>query len=321
MATSDQIKALLKSHQEGDQSRFYAIAMQMAAHAARLGHIRQAKEIRDLVDDAKENPLLQSDVPGLLSTELSGILRVTHPDVRSRDMVLDASTRERLLRVILEHRQHHRLQSFGLQPRRKLLLVGPPGTGKTMTASVLAGELGLPLYTILLDGLITKFLGETATKLRLVFDAIKRARGVYFFDEFDALGTRRNSPNEVGEIRRVLNSFLQFLEQDQSLSLILAATNHVELLDHALFRRFDDVIEYHLPGRPQILETLRNRLHQFSSIDLDWMKVANAADGLSYADVIKVAEEAAKEAILHEESTISTEGLLKAVSERRMTKP
>ena len=116
-----------------------------------------------------------------------------------------------------------------------------------MSASALAGELHLPLFTIVLDGLITKFMGETAAKLRLIFEAISQTRGVYLFDEFDALGSERASGNDVGEIRRVLNSFLQFLEQDQSDSLIVAATNHPKLLDRALFRRFDDVIEFALP--------------------------------------------------------------------------
>lgn len=114
-----------------------------------------------------------------------------------------------------------------------------------MTASVLAGELGLPLFLVRLDALITKFMG--AAKLRQVFDAISELRGVYFFDEFDAIGSQRGLANDVGEIRRVLNSFLQMIEHDQSNSLIIAATNHPEILDYALFRRFDDVIEYHLP--------------------------------------------------------------------------
>jgi len=99
--------------------------------------------------------------------------------------------------------------AHGLSPRRKLLLVGPPGTGKTLSASVLASELGIPLFQVRLDGLITKFMGETAAKLRQIFDATSQTRGIYFFDEFDAIGSQRGLTNDVGEIRRVLNSFLQ----------------------------------------------------------------------------------------------------------------
>ena len=171
-----------------------------------------------------------------------------------------------------EQRQQQNLRDHGLQPRRKLLLVGPPGSGKTMTAAVLAGELHLPLFTIVLDGLITKFMGETAAKLRLVFDAMQATRGVYFFDEFDAIGARRGERQDVGEIRRVLNSFLQFLEQDESHGLIVAATNHPELLDKALFRRFDDVIEYSVPDAVLAEALLRARLDRFDTRGLAWSR-------------------------------------------------
>lgn len=317
MATSDQIKALLKSHRDGDEERFYAIAMQMAAHAARLGHVIQAKEIRDLIDVAKKSSTSRQ-VEEAPSSELIGLLKVAHPSLRINEMVLDAMTREKLVRVVMEHRQQHRFEGYDLRPRRKLLLVGPPGTGKTMTASALAGELGLPLYSIMLDGLITKYLGETATKLRLVFDTIRQHKGVYFFDEFDALGARRATANEVGEIRRVLNSFLQFIEEEQSESLVLAATNHIELLDRALFRRFDDVIHYRVPTEDLILETFQTKLSMFDCRPVTWSEVLDAGKGLSYADLIKAAEEAAKEVILHEESQITTKGLTKAIADRQI---
>src|SRR5260370_3597717 len=152
-----------------------------------------------------------------------------------------------------------------------------------MTASALAGELRLPLFLIRLDGLITKFMGETAAKLRLVFDALQETRGVYLFDEVDALGGSRAQSNDVGEIRRVLNSFLQFLELDQSDSMLIAATNHPQLLDRALFRRFDAVIEYPLPS-PEILEAIvRNRLATVRLWAIDWAPGRQAAEGLSHA--------------------------------------
>ena len=180
--------------------------------------------------------------------ELSAFLAARYSDIRLSSMVLTSELHDRLVRVLKEQRQQDRLRARALTPRRKLLLVGPPGSGKTMTAEAIAGELKLPLFTVLYDGLFGKLLGETAARLRLVFDAISLQRGVYFFDEFDAIGTQRSGPNDVGEIRRVLNSFLQFLENDDGPSLIIAATNHPELLDKALARRFDDVIVYALPN-------------------------------------------------------------------------
>ncbi len=192
----------------------------------------------------------------------------------------------------------------------------PPGSGKTMTASARAGELQWPLYTIELDGLITKYMGETAAKLRVVFDTIARTRGVYLFDEFDAIGVRRDTDRDVGEIRRVLNSFLQFLERDESMSLIVAATNHPRLLDAALFRRFDDTIEYTMPNKEQATQLMRTKLAALGTAKVSWRRSAEAARNLSYAEVTRACENAAKEAILQDRSDISTEDLVRALRER-----
>jgi SpoVK/Ycf46/Vps4 family AAA+-type ATPase len=186
-----------------------------------------------------------------------------------------------------------------------------------MSASALAGELSLPLLVIRLDGIITKFLGESAAKLRLVFDAMLQTRGVYLFDEFDSIGTQRAMPNEVGEIRRVLNAFLQFIEQDQSDSLVLAATNHPDVLDYALYRRFDDVINFSLPDAEHIRMTLQSKLSMYPEATIDWDRVTKVADGLSYADVTRACEEAVKDVIITERTSITTQTLLAAIEERR----
>jgi SpoVK/Ycf46/Vps4 family AAA+-type ATPase len=219
--------------------------------------------------------------------------------------------------VLLEQRQQDNLRSEGFRPLRRLLLVGAPGTGKTLSASAIAGELHLPLFTIRLDGLITKFMGETAAKLRLVFEALAQTRGVYLFDEVDALAGERARPNDVGEIRRVLNSFLQFLEQDDSDSLLVAATNHPQLLDQAIFRRFDAVVEYPLPTADVVRDVIRNRLATMTIGRIAWGQVAKAAQGLSHADITIAAERAAKDAILHKRTTITTAALIDALGERR----
>lgn len=244
-------------------------------------------------------------------------MSVTYPKARLNHMTLPAATDHLLHRVVEEQRQRWKLREHGLAPRQKLLLVGPPGSGKTMTASALAGELGLPLFSILLHGLITKFMGETAAKLRLVFDAICNTRGVYLFDEFDAIGGQRGMDNDVGEARRILNSFLQFLDEDESESLIIATTNHPELLDRALFRRFHLLVEYDLPERPLIIETMKARLLTFDTKSVDWEVVAAAAEGLSHADLIRAAEDAAREVILSDGPELNTSVLLAAVQTRR----
>lgn len=227
------------------------------------------------------------------------------------------ATHNRLARIINEQRNFEKIRAHGLSPRRKLLLVGPPGTGKTMTASALAGELGIPLYVVRLDSLITKFMGETAAKLRQIFDAIRDTRGIYFFDEFDAIGSQRGLANDVGEIRRVLNSFLQMIEQDQSNSLIIAATNHPEILDYALFRRFDDVIEYGLPNSEQTKAVLKNRLANFSKSIRSWDKLCKIAEGLSYAELARAADDAIKDAIIQDRPQVDIKDVEKHLEERK----
>lgn len=321
MASAEQLKALFKSHINGDDSHFYSIAMQVAAHEAKLGHGRLAEELRDMIDAAKSRrhiaesgKLVQLSKP---RGELSSLLNVSYPATRLVDMVLDNEVEHQLQRVLKEQRMFARIREHGLSPRRKLLLVGRPGSGKTMTASALAGELGVPLFLVRLDALITKFMGETAAKLRQVFDSIAEVRGVYFFDEFDAIGSQRGLANDVGEIRRVLNSFLQMIEQDHSNSLIIAATNHPEILDYALFRRFDDVIEYKLPGTEETAMLLVRRLGKFKPKRFSVKKVVNEAGALSYAELCRSVDESIKKAILHDESVVSEETLVEMLHERR----
>ena len=321
MASADQIKALLKSHLEHDDQRFFSVAMQVAAHEAKLGHGQLAIELRDMIDAAKTR--LVSGESGKFVPlakprgELANLLSVTYPKHRLLDMVLDDKALAQLKQVIKEQRQFALIREHGLAPRRKLLLVGPPGTGKTMTASVLAGELGIPLFLVRLDSLITKFMGETAAKLRQVFDSITNMRGVYFFDEFDAIGSHRGMANDVGEIRRVLNSFLQMIEHDQSNSLIVAATNHPEILDYALFRRFDDLIEYKLPTPEQIAGLIRSRLGSFLPKRLAVKAIAAKANGLSYAEICRAVDGAIKEAIMHGQGSVKEVNLNRMLDERR----
>lgn len=320
MATADQVKALVRSHADGDDTRFYAIALQMAAQAARVGHTKFANELRELIDQAKLCVRMPAARPVPIVQprgELAGLLTATFPKTRFGQMALEASLDRRIERVLVEQRQRSRLQEHGFRALRKLLLIGPPGTGKTMTAAALAGELGLPLFTIQLHGLITKYMGETAAKLRLIFDAMQQSRGVYLFDEFDALGGDRASKNDVGEIRRVLNSFLQFLEQDESDSLIVAATNHPQLLDRALLRRFDAVIEYKAPSAEVAEAVMRARLALLDTTAVDWEAAAEPARELSHADIASACEQAAKNAILAHRSVVHTDELVDALKERR----
>ena len=313
----------MRSHLERNDAQFLSIAMQIAAYEARKGHGKLAEELRTLIDEAKARQsalALPDRAPTPITKprgELSSLVTSSFPHERLTSIVVSEAVGGRLDRIIREQQHFARIREHGLSPRRKLLLVGPPGTGKTLTASVLAGELGLALFQVRLDGLISKFMGETASKLRLIFDSVSDHRAVYFFDEFDAIASQRGLGNDVGEIRRVLNSFLQLIEQDHSNSLIVAATNHPEILDYAVFRRFDDVIEYELPDLLQISEALRARMGGLAATAIPWETVAQGAVGLSYADITRAADEAVKEAIIADQGVVTEADLIRALDERR----
>ena len=318
MASAEQLKALLKSHLDGDDDRFCSVAMQVAAHEAKLGHGKLAEELRAVIDEAKRRRGAGAPVPiGRPRGELANLLEASSPKNRLGEMILGDALANQIRRVIREQRHAGRILEHGLSPRRKLLLTGPPGTGKTLTASVLAGELGLPLLQVRLDGLITRYMGETAAKLRQIFDATGRTRGVYFFDEFDAIGSQRGLTNDTGEIRRILNSFLQMIEQDRSHSLVVAATNHPGILDPALFRRFDDVLYYDLPDKPQIASLLKTRLGRSAAKGTRWRTLAGLATGLSYAEVTHAANEVLKDALIHERAGVREAEVRMMLRERK----
>lgn len=317
MATADQVKALIKSHAAGDDERFYAVALQLAAREAQSGHASYARDLKELVDTAKRRTLAASPTPVAVPRgDLASLLTVEYPDERLADIVLDKAIMTDLRRVLLEQRQRDQLRATGFAPLRRLLLLGPPGTGKTMTARVIAGELHLPLFSVRLDGLITKFMGETASKLRIVFDAVAQTPGVYLFDEVDALAGSRTQGNDVGEIRRVLNSFLQFMEEDHSDSVIAATSNLPEFLDRALFRRFDITLNYPMPSGAVANQVIRNRLASLNLERINWRRLVTASKGLSHAEVTSAAERAAKDAILSDVAELTTEHLITALKMR-----
>lgn len=314
MATAEQLKALIRSFLSEDSERFYTIALQLAAHEAQMGHGAVAHDIREIIDKAR-----RAGGPKVIKfpVDLRGLVLTEEPHAPRASFVARQDLARRVERVIHEYRQQEKLKTHGLSPRRKLLLVGPPGTGKTMTARVLAHELRLPLYTVQVDKLVTKFMGETSAKLRQLFDLIQRDQGVYFFDEFDAIGAERSRDNDVGEIRRVLNAFLQFIEQDTSDSLIVAATNSPRLLDRALFRRFDDVLHYELPSEDERKRIIQNVLGTYLPRNFAWKTVIAACEGLSQAEIDAACRDAIKQAILSDTKSVSGKLLLASLRERQ----
>ena len=293
MIKTDLIISLIRSHVNGDDTQFKRIAMQMSAAEAKAGHSLVASSIHEAINSAiRIQPLKFKS----LNAEMTDLLMIADKRYSMKDMVVSFDIKNKIDRVLKEYLAQDKLHKYNLENRRKLLLYGLSGTGKTMTAEILAHELNLPFIIVRTEKVVTKFMGETGLKLGKIFDTIASIPAVYLFDEFDAIGAQRGMDNEVGEQRRILNTFLQLLERDSSSSIIIAATNNVEVLDKALFRRFDDAIEYTLPERNEIISLLKEALCMSNEVDV--YSLCDDFEGMSQAEIKIVCADAMKESIL-----------------------
>jgi SpoVK/Ycf46/Vps4 family AAA+-type ATPase len=296
MATSEMLQELIRAHVSGDTDRFRQIALQVAAREARVGHRVVAGKIRDLIehDEPVQAPIPLARAP----RDLRNILAVSYPDVPLDHVVLRGAPAVAVDRLLAEHHGRARLAEWGLTPRRHLLFHGPPGTGKTMTASAVAAEISLPLIRIRVETLFSRYMGETAALLTDVFEQAGAQRGVYLFDEFDAIAKQRGDTQDVGEARRIVSTFLQLLDADEGESLIIAATNTREVLDEALFRRFDDVVLFGLPDEPARAHLLALLTASHGLTDSSRSALARQAAGLSHAEITRAVTDAVKAVVL-----------------------
>lgn len=310
MATAEQIVKMVKAYNERNDALFENVVLQIAAHEAKLGHGSFAQTLKK-----EASKIGKGSVIVKLPNMNNSMLDYTMPTIELKELIVEDFIRNSIKRVLIEYKNRNMLRKNGLSNRRKILLEGNPGTGKTMTASIIAAELDLPLFTVQVDKMVNKFMGETSIRLRQVFESMSTTVGVYLFDEFDAIGADRSLDNEVGEMRRILNSFLQFIESDTSDSIIIAATNNKKILDKALFRRFDDVIHYVLPDDDIIKKLFDYKLKGYTEKSLCSRKVIEAARGLSHADLSHVCEDIIKETVLYN-STISEKMIISILNER-----
>lgn len=318
MATGETLRQLVASHTAGNEEAFRAAVLRLIAEEQQRQHHALARELERILGTESEHH------PG---TEVSRrfqelprdrerqtlLLELRTPHRYLDEIVLDNETRESLLEAIEEYRHEETLRAYGLRPKNKLLFFGPPGCGKTVTAEAMATELGLPLLYTRFDGIVSSYLGETAANLRRVFEYAARGRLVLFFDEFDAVGKSRDDMGENGELKRVVNSFLQLLDSFQSTSYFIAATNHESLLDNALWRRFDDVVYFGPPNEQQAYQLIERKLAGYPHKGVSLAKFATRVVGLSYADIEHVCTEAIKRCILDSKDTLNSSALSHAL--------
>jgi ATP-dependent Zn protease len=300
------IRKLVMAHAQGDAQQFRAVLDEYIEEERRKRHHQLADDLERISSNGSSSPKVETltlfrpsgaDLPrdkekGTL------LLELFDPTVSLSEMVVNDPVRYSLERIVDEQRRRDVLMSFGLSPLRKVLFCGPPGCGKTMAAEALAKELYLPLVLVRFDAVISSYLGETAANLRRVFDFAASRPMVLLFDEFDAIGKKRDDAEEHGELKRVVNAFLQMLDSQRGDALTIAATNHERMLDPALWRRFDEVIVFPAPSVAQIEELLKRHLRQIGTSDIDWEASANLLHGSSHADVKRVAQDASKICLL-----------------------
>lgn len=226
---------------------------------------------------------------------------------RADNLILSDSVQEMLndFRDTIQHKS--RMMSLGLDFRSTLLLYGPPGCGKTSAAKYLASELDLPLVTARFDTLISSLLGNTAKNIHRIFDFAQKQPCILFLDEFDAIAKARDDSHELGELKRVVNSLLQNIDDFSQTGILIAATNHAQMLDSAVWRRFQTVIELSKPDNDAIMRFVSQfpKVADESSINkLQWRKITESMTDLSYSDIKDIVQNVLKKAILKEKNEI-----------------
>ena len=330
MASGRLLRQLIKSGAEGNQLAFEEASKQVIHEERAKQHHLLANDLEKILYGKAKNAALQqfSFQDKLPQDKERGLLllQLKEPQRRLEDVVLSDENRAALDEFLQEHHRVEVLKSHGLRPTDRLLFCGPPGCGKTLTAEVLASELALPLGVVRIDAVISSYLGETAANLRQVFDFVSQIPMIVLFDEFDAIGKERIDESDHGELKRVVNAFLQMLDNYEGESVLIAASNHEGMLDSAVWRRFEDVLVFDPPNLEQIRRLLGLKLRGVRrDFELEESPIVSDFKGMSHADIERVVRRATKELILsgaeflterHLENALRRESVRKARSKR-----
>lgn len=324
-SSSDSIRRMLIAFKRKDDAAFRQAVEQYIEDERRRSHHILARDIeRILLNGATPAPnevasfsVLRKDFPH--DKDRNAVLvELSEPQRELDSLLLTPDVRASLERVVSENRRSDLLRTHGLRPAGKVLLCGPPGCGKTVTAETLAQALYRPLALVRFDAVVSSYLGETAANLRKVFDLARTRPMVVLFDEFDAIGKYRTDESEHGELKRVVNSFLQMMDGFRGESLLIAATNHQGLLDPALWRRFDEIVFFGMPDEAMIRELIVGNLRQIGvAPTVRVEQVAASLVGMSHADVEHACIDAIKTTILENRNAVDAETLALAVNRQR----
>ena len=325
MARADLLKQLFRAYRNSDKEQFMDAARTIVEEERKKHHPSLANELSRILQNgvAVASPSLSGPFqpPPRDQDRRTPLLEVRHPDRYFRELVISEPQRQLLSRVIQEFRAWDILEANGLSPNHKLLFCGPPGCGKTATAEAISAETGLPLLYARFDSIVSSLLGETAANLRKVFDYASQDNWVILFDEFDAIGRSRDDATEHGEIKRVVNSFLQMLDNFKSRSIVIAATNFEQSLDPALWRRFDEVLRFDMPQKDEIAKLMELRLKPIHKRGVSVSNIAGGLVGSSFGDVERICLDVLKTCALEGRTTMTAADLTNSINrhEERMT--
>ena len=324
---SDHLRALLEAFVKKDDIKFIQMANEMIEEEERKNHQLLAKDLREIllkatigpnrldttIDKNKRNPAIPRDM-----AKGFPLVQIQEPHLYLSDAILAPELITSINMLVQEIKLKDIIKSYGLKPRQKFLFFGPPGTGKTLTAHIISSILQWPLVTVRFESVISSFLGETATNIRRIFDFIENGEWIVLFDEFDIIGKNRDDANEHGEIKRVVNNLIQMIDNFHGDAIIIAATNHEQLLDPAIWRRFDDVLHFDLPDaerRKLIFEKYLHNYPGWNALNLD--DFVNITNGFSPADIARACEEALRLSIVKNESNITAEQIYFAIERQQ----
>lgn len=314
------LKRLFKVIQSGSAKDVETMCRRVIEQEKQQGHTRIAEELEGILREQRSSRA--TEPPGSFQRlptsrrDSAPLLQEIPVENLRHHIVLPDAVERRFQRIEKEFAARKRLAKHGLSARRRILLYGPPGCGKSLSAERLAYNTGLPLRKVRFDTLLSSFFGETMANLRRVFDAAHSSPCALFLDECDTLARSRTERNDVGEVSRITNGLLEMLEGYQGDGLVIAATNLDSALDSALFRRFDEVLKVPLPGIKEVCRLLKTSLSSIETdSNLDWKGMAHAMDGMSGSEVVHVAQNAAKHCVLEGNVHVAESDILHALAE------
>jgi SpoVK/Ycf46/Vps4 family AAA+-type ATPase len=323
MANGKILRQLIRAGASGDSAAFRHASEAIINEERQKQHHLLANDLEQIlygehlaVSSVRSKQLI-SDIPVDKERGLP-LLDIRQPQRSLEELVLPHQSIVAIEELLEEQRRQDVLHSYGMQASGKVIFYGPPGCGKTLAAETIAFELDHPLAIVRLDALVSSYLGETAANLRKIFDFIAQHLLVVLFDEFDAIGKERSDSSEHGELRRVVNAVLQMMDAYQGQSLIIAATNHEQILDSAIWRRFDETIEFPFPSEEQLIQILKLKLRGIRrQFELDDKELLNSFIGLSGADIERVVRRAIKRMILRNQEFLTVKDLKKSLEREK----